>query len=142
MSFDVVSLFMKVPVDLAVKVAHERLSMDTSMIERTSPSADQVVKLLQFCLDATFLSYRGDFYQQTFGTAMGSPVSVTVANLVAGDDLEDPGPTQDSHLFPATPYPEADIGQVEGPNTFTTTRWCHVPNPVWHLLKVVHWPDR
>ena len=40
---------------------------------------------------------------------------------LVGDDPEDPDPTQDSHLFPATPYPEADIGQVEGPNTFTTT---------------------
>ena len=84
-SFDVVSLFTKVPVDLAVKGAHERLSMDTSLIERTSLSADQVVKLLRFCLDATFLAYRGDFYQQTFGTAMGSPVSVTVANLIMED---------------------------------------------------------
>ena len=77
--------FTKVPVDLTVKGAHERLSMDTSLIERISLSADQVVKLLRFCLDATFLSYRGDFYQQTFGTAMGSPVSVTVANLVMED---------------------------------------------------------
>ena len=48
--------FTKVPVDLAVKGAHEQLSMDTSMIKRTSLSADQVVKLLRFCLDATFLS--------------------------------------------------------------------------------------
>ena len=56
-SFDVVSLFTRVPVDLTVKVAHKRLSMDTSLIERTSLSADQVVQLLQFCLDATFLGY-------------------------------------------------------------------------------------
>ena len=37
----------------------------------------------------TFLVYREDFYQQMFGTAlaMGSPVSVTVANLVM-EDLE------------------------------------------------------
>ena len=84
-SFDVVSLFTKVPVDLAVKVAHKRLSMDTALIERTSLSADQVVQLLKFCLDATFLAYREDFYQQTFGTAMGSPVSVTVANLIMED---------------------------------------------------------
>ena len=84
-SFDVVSLFTRVPVDLVVKVAHKRLSMDTSLTERMSLSADQVVQLLQFCLDATFLAYRGDFYQQTFGTAMGSPVSVTVANLVMED---------------------------------------------------------
>ena len=84
-SFDVVSLFTRVPVDFAVKVAHEWLSMNTSLIERMSLSADQVVQLLQFCLDVTFLAYRGDFYQQTFDMAMGSPVSVTVANLVMED---------------------------------------------------------
>ena len=84
-SFDVVSLFTNVPVDLAVKVAHERLSLDTSLVERTALSAEQVVNLLRFCLDATFLAYRGEFYQQTFGTAMGSPVSVTVTNLVMED---------------------------------------------------------
>ena len=84
-SFDVVSLFTNVPVDLAVKVAHERLSVDTSLVERTALSADQVANLLRFCLDATFLAYRGELYQQSFGTAMGSPVSVTVANLVMED---------------------------------------------------------
>ena len=51
------------------------------------------------------------------------------------------GPTQDLHLFQATPYPEANIGQVEGPNTFTTTSWCHLLNPLRHLLQGVHWPD-
>ena len=84
-SFNVVSLFTRVPVDLVVKVAHERLSLDTSLIERTSLSTDQVVELLQFCLDVTFLAYREDFYQQTFSMAMGSPVLVTVANLVMED---------------------------------------------------------
>ena len=43
------------------------------------------MKLLEFCLSATFLSFRGGIYQQTFGTAMGSPVSVTIANLVMED---------------------------------------------------------
>ena len=33
-------------------------------------------------MSATYLAFRGKFYQQAFGTAMGSPVSVTVANLV------------------------------------------------------------
>ena len=84
-SFDVVSLFTKVPVELAVRVAHERLLADTSLAERTSLSPDEVVNLLRFCLGATYLSYRGEVYQQTFGTAMGSPVSVTVANLVMED---------------------------------------------------------
>jgi len=45
----------------------------------------EVLRLLRFCLDATFVAYQGKWYQQTFGTAMGSPVSVTVANLVMED---------------------------------------------------------
>ena len=83
-SFDVpvVSLFTKVSVDLAARVAHERLVADTSLMERTSLSPDEVVDLLKFCLGATYLSYKGEAYQQTFSTAMGSPVSFTIANLV------------------------------------------------------------
>ena len=81
-SFDVISLFTKVPVDLAARVAHERLVADTSLVERTSLSPDKVMTLLKFCHGATYLSYKGEAYQQTLGTAMGSPVSVTIANLV------------------------------------------------------------
>ena len=32
--------------------------------------------------NCTYLAYRGEVYQQVYGTAMGSPVSVTEANLV------------------------------------------------------------
>ena len=48
----------------------------------------EIVKLLSFCLSATYLSFHGEHHQQIFGTAMGSPVSVTVANLVM-EDVED-----------------------------------------------------
>ena len=84
-SFDVISLFTNVPVDLAVQVAHERLNADTSLEEHTTLSADRVANLLRFCLDVTFLACRGEYYQHTFGTAMDSPVSVTAANLVMED---------------------------------------------------------
>ena len=40
---------------------------------------------MEFCLDATYFSFRGKYYKQIFGTAMGSPVSVTVANMVMGN---------------------------------------------------------
>ena len=32
-----------------------------------------------------YVAFRGDFYQQSFGTAKGSPVSVTIADLVMED---------------------------------------------------------
>ena len=54
----------------------------------TSFSVQEVIRLLGFCLSATYLSFHREYYQQIFGMAMGSPVSVTVANL-AMEDVED-----------------------------------------------------
>ena len=87
-SFDVVSLFTSIPIDRAIEVARKRLLADDSLEERTYLTVDEVCKLLEFCLGATYLAYKGSYYQQTYGTAMGSPVSVTVANLVM-EDLEE-----------------------------------------------------
>ena len=72
-SFDVVSLFTCVPVELAVVVAQCRLSCDEHLPDHTSLSVQEIVRLLSFCLSATYLSFRGKHYQQIFGTAMGSP---------------------------------------------------------------------
>jgi len=44
--------------------------------------------LLSMCLDATFWSFRGKVYQQVQGTAMGSPASVVVTNLMM-EDIEE-----------------------------------------------------
>ena len=38
--------------------------------------------LLEFVLTTTYFGFRGNIFQQKFGTAMGSPVSPIVANLV------------------------------------------------------------
>ena len=80
-SFDVVSLFANMPVDLTVLVAWRRLQEDDSLGERTSLCVEKV-KLLVFCLSATYLAFRRLVYQQSYGTAMSSPISVTIANLV------------------------------------------------------------
>ena len=84
-SFDVVSLFTRVPVDRAIEVANSRLLADETLSDRTALSPKEIIQLLEFCLNATYLCHQGRFFQQTFGTAMGSPVSVTVANLVMED---------------------------------------------------------
>ena len=84
-SFDVVSLFTKIPVDFAVKVAEERLGEDASQGRRTSLPVEDIINLLSFCLKTTQFAYNGTYYQQVFGTAMGSPVSAVIANMVMED---------------------------------------------------------
>ena len=83
-SFDV-SLFTSIPTDLAVQVARRRLEKDQTLPERTDLGVDDIVDLLILCLNATFLQYRGKVYQQVNGTAMGSPASVMIANLMMED---------------------------------------------------------
>ena len=85
MSFDVVSLFTRVPTARALQVSHDRLENDPSLAKRTSLSVDDICDLLSLCLDVTYLAFEGRIYQQVHGTAMGSPVSVGVANLVMED---------------------------------------------------------
>ena len=84
-SFDVVSLFTNVPMDLAVRVAKEKLEQDDTLHERTYLDLDNIISLLELCLNATYLQFQQNVYQQIQGTAMDSPVSVTVANLVMED---------------------------------------------------------
>ena len=84
-SFDVVSLFTRVPTTCAIQVTRERLLGDSSLSDRTSLTVEDICSLLKLCLEATYLSFRGRIYQQVHGTAMGSPVSVVVANLVMED---------------------------------------------------------
>ena len=58
---------------------------DDILEDRTMLSVDEIISLLELCLNATYLQFRGSYYHQVHGTAMGSPVSVVVANLVMED---------------------------------------------------------
>ena len=84
-SFDVVSLFTKIPVDLAIKVATNRLRYDDSLWQRTPLPLEDITDLLSFCLNTTQFVFEGTYYKQVFGTAMDSPVSAVIANLVMED---------------------------------------------------------
>ena len=46
---------------------------------------EDISHLLSFCLKTTQFIYNGTFYQQVFGTAIGSPVSAVIANMVMED---------------------------------------------------------
>ena len=56
-SFDVVSLFTNIPVDLAIKVATKRLRQDATLLQRTSLPVEDIIDLLSFCLNTTYFVF-------------------------------------------------------------------------------------
>ena len=86
-SFDVISLFTRIPIKLAVEIVKCRLENDDNLCGKTKLSVDEIVELMQFCLDNNHFVFRDKYFRQIFGCAMGSPISVVAANLVM-EDLE------------------------------------------------------
>ena len=80
-SYDVSSLFTSIPTDAATEVAETMLRADNTLSTRTPLSVERILALLKFCLNTTYFTYDGVFYQQCKGAAMGSPVSPIVANI-------------------------------------------------------------
>lgn len=85
-SFDVEALFTSVPVQVACEEARLRLEKEFSDEEstlraKTTLDVPDIVQLLRLCLETAYFRVDGKFYRQKWGTAMGSPVSVVVANL-------------------------------------------------------------
>ena len=80
-SYDVSALFSSVPVDPALKVIKDLLEKDPTLKERTVLPVEDITLLLEFCLNNTYFSFQGQFYEQVKGVAMGSTVSPFVANL-------------------------------------------------------------
>ena len=58
-----------------------RLEQDTELPRRTTWSPENILRLLEFCLVNTYFLFNGQFFGQTKGAAMGSPVSPIVANI-------------------------------------------------------------
>ena len=78
-SFDVKSLFTSIPLQLALDCTEN--AVKNSTVELPLPTSD-IVELLNLCLTSTYFQYNGKHYKQLHGTAMGSPVSVVVAEIV------------------------------------------------------------
>ncbi|XP_071491393.1 uncharacterized protein [Diadema antillarum] len=84
-SYDVTALFTCTLVKESLSIIKERLRNDTSLMDRTELSVEQIMNLLEYCLTTTYFQYDGEFYQQLEGAAMGSPVSPITANLFMED---------------------------------------------------------
>jgi retron-type reverse transcriptase len=80
-SFDITSLFTKVPSDEAMKAITEKLTNDESLDVRTTLSVGEICRLTNLCLRSTYFQFSDAFYEQLEGAAMGSPLSPVIANL-------------------------------------------------------------
>ena len=81
-SFDVVSLFTKVPISLALSTVEDLLNKDSNLDSRTSLNVTDIMGLLKLCLESNDFVFKNNYYHQKFGCAMGNPVSTVIANLV------------------------------------------------------------
>ena len=78
-SFNVKSLFTSIPLQLALQCT------ETAILQSTDPlplPTEDIMDLLNLCLTSTYFQYNGKHYKQLYGTAMGSSVSVVVAEIV------------------------------------------------------------
>ena len=80
-SFDVTSLFTRVPIAEALEVIGRRLEEQEAEERRTTLSVESVKRLLHLCLTSTYFMWNGRFYEQKEGAAMGNPLSPVVANI-------------------------------------------------------------
>jgi len=81
-SFDVVSLFTNVPLDLALNGIKNKWNY----IERfTKIPKDEFILIIKFALSSTFFMFNDVIYKQTYGTPMSSPLSPIIADLVMQD---------------------------------------------------------
>ena len=76
---DVKSLFTSIPLQLALQCTETAIQQST--VKLPLPTED-IMDLLNLCLTSTYFQYNGKHYKQLHGTAMGSPVSVVVAEIV------------------------------------------------------------
>ena len=80
-SYDVVSLFTNIPLD-------ETIDLAVDIIKSNDPSVKmsrvQLRKLFLFATSQTHFVYKGQYYDQVDGVAMGSPLGPVLANLFMG----------------------------------------------------------
>jgi hypothetical protein len=71
-SFDIVSLFTKIPITDTLRVIEQKFGHNTAQLARA-------------CLTTTYFQFNGKFYKQLEGAPMGSPISPAAANTYLVD---------------------------------------------------------
>ena len=80
-SYYVTALFTSVPRNEVVDVAVDRATKDLKWYNRTKLTPEEMGELLTYCLNTTYLKFQVEFYQQVFGTVMGSCISPIISNM-------------------------------------------------------------
>ena len=127
MSYDVKALFTSVPIKPALDVIEKLLKEDLSLQNRTSMSTQHIMDLLEFCLRSTYFTFRGKFYEQVDGAAIGSPISRIVVNLFM-ENFE-------TRALQSSPNPPL-IWKRFVDDTFVIIKKCHREEFMAHLNSV------
>ena len=83
-SLDVVSLFTNIPINLALQVLDRRWE---EIKIHTNIDRNDFLHAVSFVLESNVFLFNETYYKQVFGTAMGSPISPVIANIVM-EELE------------------------------------------------------
>ncbi|XP_055590862.1 uncharacterized protein LOC129742949 [Uranotaenia lowii] len=94
-SFDVVSLFTCIPRDLVLR----NIIYNWDAIKKnTNINLDMFLEIVNFCMSCSYFRFKNKFYQQTYGTAMGNPVSSPIADFVMESLLDNVTRTLDFQI--------------------------------------------
>ena len=80
-SFDVRSLYPSIPIQKTLQITRERLYADDKLADRTKWNPDDIIKLLEICLETHFKTLDGRIYTQTDGTPIGKSISGPLADI-------------------------------------------------------------
>jgi len=78
LSYDVSALFTTIPVPEAIQCVKSTLESVDTWKDRTRLTLEQIIRLLDFVLLATYFVCRGTIYKQVLGCAMGPPVYIPI----------------------------------------------------------------
>jgi len=84
-SFDVKPLFTKIPIQHTLAVMKSKLQKDDSLKDKTKLGLQDVVMLIETCMDDNFFEFKSQFYEQTEGATLGSPISPCFAKFMMQD---------------------------------------------------------
>ena len=80
-SFDVSALFTSIPVPVTLQVIKSKISTCTSFTNACKIPTEKFIKPLEFTITNCIFCFNKKFYKQLQGVAMGSPVSLVIANI-------------------------------------------------------------